>query len=520
MREPFSPAVLKSDCRQARLTLPLADWVRTNGLILPCGFPIIAGWMKSIDQCRVLVVDDMVENLWVAEDVLQDFCLVTTLEDGNKTIETALSCRPDLILLDVMMAGADGFSLCKALKETPRTMNIPVIFLTSLSDAEHRIEGFDVGGVDYISKPFFSGELKARVRTHLQLSLLEAELREHVSYLSQALESTEENYLFLARTTTDILLRTNAAAELTLINPAWTRITGGATEAAVGRPFHELAIGDDAAAAADGLSAAVASRAEEAHIQFRIPALTGPLWVRATLRLLHDELGNFLGATGVLTDINDLVEETEGLLISKDGIEEAHVESIENLAHDLRTPLNAIGGGLQMVAAQPMQGEAIGMIRQGFEEMEQIISGLLGSPAAPHPPELSSRPARIVKSFTGPVLLVDDSFINLRLLQHLLKQMSFTEFDLAQSGAEALALWNERRHPLVLLDLKMPEMDGFEVCRRIRSAQGDSVPAIIAVSASLIPENAKRCEASGFDAQLAKPVNIPMIAGALELLGR
>jgi PAS domain S-box-containing protein len=478
----------------------------------------MSGRMKSIEQCRVLVVDDMVENLWVAEDVLQDFCMVTTLEDGSKTLETALSCRPDLILLDVVMPGADGFSICKELKATARTMGIPVIFLTSLSEAEHRIEGFDAGGVDYISKPFFAGELKARVRTHLQVSLLEAELREHVNYLSQALESTEENYLFLARTTTDILLRTNSLGELTLVNPAWTRITGGAVEALTGRPFFELAIPDDATAAAEGFSAAVASRAGEAQIQFRIPAGNGPLWVRATLRLLYDEPGNFLGATGVLTDINDLVEESEGLLISKDGIEEAHVESIENLAHDLRTPLNAIGGGLQMLAAQPIPGEAIGMVRQGFEEMERIISGLLGSPSVPHATE--SGPNRIIKGFTGPVLLVDDSFINLRLLQHLLKRMSFSEFDLAQSGEQALALWRERRHPLVLLDLKMPEMDGFEVCRTIRSEQGDQAPAIIAVSASLIPENAKRCEDSGFDAQLAKPVNIPMIERALEQLGR
>lgn len=257
--------------------------------------------MKTLDQCRVLVVDDMVENLWMAADILQGVCLVTTLDNGGKTVETARQCRPDLILLDIVMPGSDGFSVCKALKENPQTKSIPVIFLTSLGDAENRIEAFEAGGVDYILKPFFAGELKARIRTHLQFSLMEEELRNHVDYLSHALESAEENYLFLARNTSDILLQLNASCEISRISPAWTELTGVATEAVTGLPFEEIPLPEDTPGVATAISEALANRAGEAQLSFRIPGRVTPVSVRGTFRLLYDTEGNFLNATVVLT---------------------------------------------------------------------------------------------------------------------------------------------------------------------------------------------------------------------------
>ena len=98
---------------------------------------------------------------------------------------------PDLILLDVMMPGIDGFETCQRLKANPHTDDIPVIFMTALADESSKIKGFEVGAVDYITKPFQEQEVLARVKTHLQLSLLTQNLEQQVAQKSAELQSSQ-----------------------------------------------------------------------------------------------------------------------------------------------------------------------------------------------------------------------------------------------------------------------------------------------------------------------------------------
>lgn len=121
------------------------------------------------------------------------------------------------------------------------------------------------------------------------------------------MESTDESYLFLAHTTANILLQINSSGAVSLINPAWAQITGGSPEAVTGLPFHEIALPDDAPGVAASLYELLTCHTEEAHMQFRIPGRSGPIWVRATLRLLYDTEGRFLSSTVVLTDVTDLM---------------------------------------------------------------------------------------------------------------------------------------------------------------------------------------------------------------------
>jgi DNA-binding response OmpR family regulator len=114
----------------------------------------------------ILVVDDNPVNLGVVGEHLEDNNYnVTVAQDGLEGLKRAEFGQPDLILLDVMMPGIDGFETCRRLKANPLTAEIPVIFMTALTDVADKIAAFQAGGVDYISKPFQTEELLARVRT-------------------------------------------------------------------------------------------------------------------------------------------------------------------------------------------------------------------------------------------------------------------------------------------------------------------------------------------------------------------
>lgn len=121
-------------------------------------------------QPTILIVDDNPRNIQVVALVLREYdykLIIAT--DGKSAIELIKRTKPDLILLDVMMPEMDGYETCSIIKSDPENENLPVIFLTALSDKSNIVKGFEMGGVDYIIKPFNKEELVTRVRTHLEL---------------------------------------------------------------------------------------------------------------------------------------------------------------------------------------------------------------------------------------------------------------------------------------------------------------------------------------------------------------
>ena len=126
---------------------------------------------------RLLLVDDEPTNLQVLRHVLQADYRLLFATDGARALQVAREQQPQLILLDIMMPGMDGYAVCRALKADPATAGIPVIFITALDDSQDETAGFDVGGVDYLTKPVSPPVVRARVRTHLSLVRMD-ELRE------------------------------------------------------------------------------------------------------------------------------------------------------------------------------------------------------------------------------------------------------------------------------------------------------------------------------------------------------
>ena len=142
--------------------------------------------MSDFSPLKILIVEDMVVNVDVLMETLGDDYEISVATDGETALETAEIEPPDLILLDVMMPGIDGFETCRRLKENPETQRIPVIFITAKSETDDIIKGFQVGGVDYIPKPFQQDEVLARVRTHLQLEALKRQQEKHAQELKRS----------------------------------------------------------------------------------------------------------------------------------------------------------------------------------------------------------------------------------------------------------------------------------------------------------------------------------------------
>ncbi len=128
----------------------------------------------------VLIVDDQPTNLHVAHQVLDPDCEVSVSTDSRDVLDLCRRESPDLVLLDIQMPHLDGFEVCKQLKSTGETRDIPVIFLTSSDSVEDETRGLEVGAVDFISKPINPAVLRARVKTHLTLKSQSDRLREMV----------------------------------------------------------------------------------------------------------------------------------------------------------------------------------------------------------------------------------------------------------------------------------------------------------------------------------------------------
>jgi two-component system, NtrC family, sensor kinase len=157
--------------------------------------------VDSISQENtILVVDDTPTNLQVLFDVLSEQGYrVAIAKNGEIALQRLQSSQPNLILLDVMMPGIDGFETCQRLKANPSSREIPVIFMTALSDYVDKVKGLSLGAVDYITKPIQHEEVLARIRVHLQLHHANRILQQRTNEVNQALESLKQAQLHLVQ---------------------------------------------------------------------------------------------------------------------------------------------------------------------------------------------------------------------------------------------------------------------------------------------------------------------------------
>lgn len=185
----------------------------------------------------ILIVDDNHTNLAVLFEFLTNSGFkVLVAQDGESALQKAQFANPDLILLDVMMPGIDGFETCRRLKTKASTRNIPVIFMTALSDTDDKVRGFSVGAVDYVTKPVQQEEVRARVTTHLTLQKLQKRLErqnlqlqleiEERQRVEVSLREAEKKYRSIFENATEGIFQATFDGRYITANPSLARILG------------------------------------------------------------------------------------------------------------------------------------------------------------------------------------------------------------------------------------------------------------------------------------------------------
>jgi len=146
----------------------------------------------ELKDTKILIVDDTPANLDLLRDMLAPGgCKIFFATSGEQSLRIAADVSPDIILLDVMMPQLDGFETCRRMQADAAMRNIPVVFVTAKTDVEDLARGFEVGAVDYITKPVKQPEVLARVRTHLKIRRLIEQQQEHLAALAQAKKELE-----------------------------------------------------------------------------------------------------------------------------------------------------------------------------------------------------------------------------------------------------------------------------------------------------------------------------------------
>jgi sigma-B regulation protein RsbU (phosphoserine phosphatase) len=137
--------------------------------------------MKPLADCRVLLVDDAKPNLDILVEGLKSDHKLSLALDGEKALQIAARTPPDLVLLDIVMPGLDGYEVCRRLRQMPETAEVPIMFLSSLEEVRDKTRGFEAGGNDYLTKPFEMLEVKARVKSLLKAKAYTDAVKEQIA---------------------------------------------------------------------------------------------------------------------------------------------------------------------------------------------------------------------------------------------------------------------------------------------------------------------------------------------------
>ena len=509
--------------------------------------------MKPEKKDKILVVDDMLINLELIKSVLGregNFSLVT-VTDGISAIRKAKTNYFDLILLDIMMPGMDGYEVCKVLKSYPTTKDIPIIFLTALNDPKNIQKAFQFGAVDYISKPFSKEELTARVNLHISLKRTTEELKK----AKQAAEAAAEaKAIFLANMShelrtpmngiigmVDILKRT----ELTEVQREYLNIIESSGE-------NLLTIINDIL----DLSKIEAGHMELENIPFSLKeelnSVMNIMQVIADKKKLPiilkmgDDVPNYVSGDPVrlkqiiINLVNNAIKFTEKgnvtITVEKQREEDGKVQLLFKVTDtgigispegqkklfqsfsqvDKSTTRKYGGTGLGLTISKNLTHLMGGEI--GVESVEGVGSTFWFYVVLGRSDEESYKKQREAEEGSPEdktkiqlklkILLAEDNKINQKVALLNLNNLGH-KVDIANNGKEAVEKFKEGDYDLIFMDVHMPEMDGMQATKKIREIEKNSgrikkIP-IIAMTANTSEDERKKYLAAGMDDYVGKP---------------
>lgn len=292
--------------------------------------------LGSDEKGVILIVDDNPDTLDLLFFVLSDYDFtVLVANNGKIALQRVEEAHPDLILLDVMMPGIDGFEICRRLKANESTQDIPVIFMTALSDTEDKVKGFDVGAVDYITKPIQAEVLKSRITTHLTIrnlnrSLVEQNkrLQAEITERQQKEEELRLSNQAIAASSDGIVIADARKPDMpiTYVNPAFEQLTGYQAEEVIGRNCRFLQGNDTDQPALTELREAI-QEGRGCKVILSNYRKNGTLfWNELSISPIYDADGNLTHFVGIQSDITERKiaqealhyqqEQTENLLLN------------------------------------------------------------------------------------------------------------------------------------------------------------------------------------------------------------
>lgn len=200
--------------------------------------------MNNISPGTILIVDDNISNLQLIVTMLSKYEYeILVARSGPEAIKIANESPVDLILLDILMPKMDGFEVCSVLKSSEKTKELPVIFLSALDDVNSKIQGFSLGGVDYISKPFYEEEVMARVRTHLSLERTKQELQQTITNLrisESARRKSEEHLQTILNSIPQQIAYLDEKLDFQFVNYNWETLSKHPSKDRIGKNFRDI----------------------------------------------------------------------------------------------------------------------------------------------------------------------------------------------------------------------------------------------------------------------------------------
>ncbi len=531
--------------------------------------------MSTLAKPKILIVDDSSDNLQILMQILQSDYAVIAAMNGKKALQLAAKEPiPDLIILDVVMPELDGYEVCAQLKANPQTESIPVIFITALTEVGNETRGFELGAVDYMTKPFNPAIVKARIKSHLTLQHLHQELQQKNADLARVTYLKDE---FLANMSHE--LRTPLNAILGMSEALQEQVLGSLNErqnnaiAIVeksGRHLLEL-INDilDLSKISSGKVELVLTSVSVQNLCSASLLFVRQQALQKNIRLISDIATNL---SPIMVDerrlrqllinlLNNAVKFTpEGGLISlkvtKDDCFQAEDRRLEpsprilfqvtdnglgiapkdlsqlfqpfvQIDNNLNRQQSGTGLGLAMVkqitelhggrvAVESCPGKG-SCFTVNLPYNRSSLTSLTSESANPIPTSITPVNINIDPAISPLILLAEDNEASISTFTAYLSARNY-RLIVAKHGAEAVALAKTHQPDIILMDIQMPGMDGLEATRLIRADADLMTTPIIALTALAMPGDQERCITSGANQYLSKPVGLRQLVQVIQQL--
>lgn len=503
-------------------------------------------------KATILVVDDTPENLTLMHNLLKDHYKVKVATNGENTLKIACSdFPPDLILLDIMMPGMDGYEVCRRLKNVPQSSHIPVIFLTAKTEMEDEKKGLELGAADYITKPISPPIVLARVKNHLALKALSDILQEKNTELAFAKTFAEKANLakseFLSSMSHELRSPLHAILGFSQLMASDLAPTHASQKESIDHilkaGWHLLHLIDeilDLAKIESGqvplcLEAVSLSEimlecqsmtehtAKEKGIQIVFPVFKQPCYVNGDWTRIKQILLNFLSNAIKYNCINGRVDvdystHIPGRVIvsiqdTGDGLSPEQISQ-------LFMPFNRLGQensgtegtGIGLVVAKQLielMGGTVSVestVGEGcvFQfELNEVDAPLPESEVSA--PELPP-PASTLEKKEHTLLYIEDNPANMQLITLIVARNPELHLLTAVDGLSGIALALEALPAVILMDINLPDINGVEALQILRANPATQHIPVIALSANAMPPDIQKAMNAGFYCYVTKPI--------------